>query len=747
MKKMMKYPILLFFLVLGLITVSELTAQAASADTQNILLHKRIFRDRDYAEQFDDAKYQNTGDVVSGASHNNIEMLTLSSGLNGATFALVDATDYYYAKVAEVGHDQAAEELDQKLTRTLVRKHLVESSDDFIIEEGYPEVSIVDSGTTANESSLPVHVDRSEFEDENGFLYFEDVPKKSNGKNAVYMIVETAVEEQENVDLQKWASKMMVSFPVIQDSGEEFDSDILHLYPKNIGYVRDPWFMKLGRNIDGEYAPLEGTEFVFYRLNEAGEREYFIPDLTEDMSLDHQWISDVEADSQGNAVYESLLDKGIEIYRSDEYGIVSMDGVLIPSGTYYFEEVKSVPGYLPTEETFQIEVEIPSSWWNEETNDYQPVMINGQAMAEPEPDWATVFSDGFSFEKALEAAYINESGYEGDGLPYVFNDQVPLFEKSLMEDKEVFAYGEVINYQIDTWIPLFPEFYQYVQIKDYSDGSLAVIEDSIKVKIGASQEYLTASELEAMMDITILPDNAGFIATLDLDYITEERHFNGQEMIIEYQMYIVEGANADQALDNHAELIFKHSDYEYEEITEKKTVYTGGRTFTKVDMDDTEQTLADAKFMIQDENEQYLTIIDGVVSWAETSDEAVVMISDENGAFEIQGLNYGDYQLVETEAPENYQLLTEPITFTIEKNSYQLNGEATISLAVGNKKITDTDDPSDEPKNPSDNTPNEDTKESGFLPQTGEITNIFLVLLGLSLVWVAVKYFKKNTEN
>ncbi|WP_086274355.1 LPXTG cell wall anchor domain-containing protein [Candidatus Enterococcus testudinis] len=44
-------------------------------------------------------------------------------------------------------------------------------------------------------------------------------------------------------------------------------------------------------------------------------------------------------------------------------------------------------------------------------------------------------------------------------------------------------------------------------------------------------------------------------------------------------------------------------------------------------------------------------------------------------------------------------------------------------------------------------TRNDDTKESGFLPKTGEITNVFLVILGLLLVGTGVKYFKKNTES
>ena len=244
------------------------------------------------------------------------------------------------------------------------------------------------------------------------------------------------------------------------------------------------------------------------------------------------------------------------------------------------------------------------------------------------------------------------------------------------------------------------------------------------------------------MDLIILPENVGFTATLNLDYITANYAFIGQEMVIEYQMYIVEGAAADQPLDNNAVFSFKHSDYDYEEITEKKTVYTGGRKFTKIDIDDPTKMLSNAQFVIQNDNNQYMTIIDGTVTWLDDSSEALVMTSDESGHFEIQGLNYGDYQLVETKAPENYQLLKDPVTFTIEQNSYQLDGEATIALAVGNKAST-TNDPGKSPDDPSD----EETKGSGFLPKTGEITNVFLVVIGLLFVWLGVKYFRKNAND
>lgn len=718
--------VLLSFVLLLPLFISTLaigvTANATKIETQNILLHKRIFRDRDYVEQFEDALYQNTGDVVSGASNVNAEMLQSSQGLNGATFVLVDVTDYYYEKAEILGYQLAEAAVQDNLSRLTVRNHAQAGEAEIALEKGFSSAKIVDQGVTEPKEDLPSEVLESDLEDTDGFLLFENVPKMSNGKSAAYLIVETEVEDSKNVDLHKWAAKMFLSFPVIRDDGTEFNSEYLHLYPKNLGYVRDPWFMKLGRTLAGDYTPLEGTEFVLFQLNDAGEREYFIPDTTP-MSMDHQWVAGIDTDAQGNADYDSLIDNGIEIYRSNEYGIVSMGGVLLASGKYYFEEVKAVPGYLLTTDALSIEVEIPSSWWDEEGN-YLPVMVNGQAMAEPEPNWSEVFAEGFSMEKALAAAYINENGFEGDGLPYVYNDEVPVLEKELLEEKQDFAYGEIINYRLSTRVPQFPEFYQFVRIQDESDGRLKIVEDSIKVRVGkVTNDYLSASEVNDLMHITISENHLGFTADLNLAYLSDSSKYIGEELFFDYQMIILENSEADSALVNTAKLVFKHTDYDYEEYTDEKKVYTGGHRFLKVDIDKTAKVLPGAQFIALNTTNQYLSIVDGAVTWTDNKEEAKIYTADGNGEFTIMGLKYGNYQLQEVVAPEGYDLLKEKISFSIEKGSFSVGGVATSPLTVGNSKSK---------------------KPTGTLPQTGEVAFGGLIVIGILLVIYAWTTYKRK---
>ena len=64
-------------------------------------------------------------------------------------------------------------------------------------------------------------------------------------------------------------------------------------------------------------------------------------------------------------------------------------------------------------------------------------------------------------------------------------------------------------------------------------------------------------------------------------------------------------------------------------------------------------------------------------------DTAVEMVSNANGTFNIYGLDSGTYYLKETDAPDGYRLLTDPIklelkaTFTTERDSYVKGDGAT----------------------------------------------------------------------
>lgn len=86
--KITKIIAVLVCLVGGLATwLPANTAQAA--DTQDILLHKRIFRDLDVSEDY---QFQNTGQAITDTQS---DFMQTTFGLNKATFVVFDVTEKY----------------------------------------------------------------------------------------------------------------------------------------------------------------------------------------------------------------------------------------------------------------------------------------------------------------------------------------------------------------------------------------------------------------------------------------------------------------------------------------------------------------------------------------------------------------------------------------------------------------------------------------------------------------------------
>src|SRR5699024_792607 len=130
---------------------------------------------------------------------------------------------------------------------------------------------------------------------------------------------------------------------------------------------------------------------------------------------------------------------------------------------------------------------------------------------------------------------------------------------------------------------------------------------------------------------------------------------------ITFKAKVKEDATPNEPIPNEGEIDYNNS---YEDGGDKTPPVTvtptvGSLSVKKVD-GDSGDGLAGAVFELRDEN-------GGVVATGTSGSDGVV---DFNG--KTDELDYGNYQLVETKAPEGYSLLRNPIDVTIDKDNSEV---------------------------------------------------------------------------
>lgn len=118
-------------------------------------------------------------------------------------------------------------------------------------------------------------------------------------------------------------------------------------------------------------------------------------------------------------------------------------------------------------------------------------------------------------------------------------------------------------------------------------------------------------------------------------------------------------------------------------------------------------------------------------TWVTEKTNAHKFVSNKDGQIVVDGLAYGNYELLEETAPKGFAKLSAPIKFTVgtvgkdKQTAYNINYEladtsAKDALEVKNKKVT--------------------------IPQTGGMGTVLFTIVGISLMAGAVIAMKKNRE-
>lgn len=258
----------------------------------------------------------------------------------------------------------------------------------------------------------------------------------------------------------------------------------------------------------------------------------------------------------------------------------------------------------------------------------------------------------------------------------------PAVEKKVKENSSKYdgdsgygaGYNDVADYHIGDTVPFafysdapdmtYFDTYQYVFHDVMSDG-LTFDSDSVKVTIGG--QALAAEQYTIEQNPT---DGCTFeIVIADLKTIADK----GDAIRVDFTATLNE--NAEIGLPgNPNKVCLEYSNNPNVETATGKTtwdeviVFTYELDVTKVDGKDKAVTLQDAEFKLRNEAGKWALVdIDAkVTGWADTEEEGSVLTSDENGFFQVTGLDDGVYYLKETKAPLGYNILTKEMILTVD---------------------------------------------------------------------------------
>lgn len=172
---------------------------------------------------------------------------------------------------------------------------------------------------------------------------------------------------------------------------------------------------------------------------------------------------------------------------------------------------------------------------------------------------------------------------------------------------------------------------------------------------------------------------------------------------------------------------------------DKVIVFTYGLDVTKVDSKNTETKLKDAEFKLKNSDGKWATITDGkVTGWADAEPQGSILKSGEDGKFKVEGLDDGNYTLVETKAPAGYNLPADGFSVTLKAttaNDQTWDGTANTALTDLAVKVGQTN-----------GTGNVDTglgaitiknTQGSSLPSTGGMGTVLLYVAGIAVFVLA----------
>lgn len=278
------------------------------------------------------------------------------------------------------------------------------------------------------------------------------------------------------------------------------------------------------------------------------------------------------------------------------------------------------------------------------------------------------------------------------------------------------TFEEAYNFYIETTAgkSTAHKIYNYI-LEDTMPSAVTLEKDSFKVTVNGVDINDIKVDTNTANDYTINFDDTNhkfkvtipWAATQNADNDDFFYHDAPAEIIVTYNGVLTSTANLgsekNQKNNNKAE--FKYND-EISTGTKEKEVYSGKINIVKVNGGTEEKIKLDgAKFVVIDKEKRsdadvrYLMYDakannnNGAYSWVTDASKATVYTSGENGVkgeVAISGLAAGEYYLLEIEAPQGYNVLTNTVKVELTKDENPTETSDTLlkSIPIENNKGT-----------------------------------------------------------
>ena len=342
-------------------------------------------------------------------------------------------------------------------------------------------------------------------------------------------------------------------------------------------------------------------------------------------------------------------------------------------------------------------------------------------------------------------------------------------EKSVSSEKEVVGIGDIISW--DVLYPMGPDlkreeivdgvtvtsYGKNFYLTDEMDPRLDYVEGSVAFRYyDMNENEITNLVLQEGIDYHLPYDAATHVLTISFtDNIGTKKVADANVAYIKMALDTRVNASALDTVEvlwNNARIVFENTSgdpYEHE-VFPKGTnlndsrvpkVHLGQIAVTKVDAQDSNIYLAGATFYLADskENAKAGNFLKRAVDEKGTLEE-IHITTDSSGQATIHAISAGTYYLVETQAPQGYAKLTEPIQLTVAND-----GRSNITrIEVSNMKEKEQE------KKPPDTEPpltGPGGKVVAEGVQTGDIVRITgILMLIIASVGMIIVYIRRERE-